>query len=152
MLAGFKFMNNRKFIKGQVPWNKGSKGVMIAWNKGLKNYNIGKKNGNWKGDKLTYSGIHMWLVRIFGKANKCEFCDLVGCKKNNKWNIEWAKLKDKKYERKRENFIMLCKLCHNRYDKTGFKQGYTSWNTGMKGYTNLGSFKKQVNNSFTTTQ
>jgi hypothetical protein len=29
--------------KGKVPWNKGTKGVMLAWNKGLKGFQKGRK-------------------------------------------------------------------------------------------------------------
>ena len=60
----------------------------------------------------VYSTIHAWLVNIYGKASKCEniVCDEV-CK-----IYDWALLKNKDYERNRENFIMLCRSCHLRYD------------------------------------
>ena len=32
--------------------------------------------------------------------------------------FHWAKLKDKEYKRKRENFIQLCASCHINYDFT----------------------------------
>jgi len=57
--------------------------------------------------------IHNWLKNNYGKANKCEFCKI----KNSK-RYEWAKLKDKEYDFKRENFIMLCCKCHRNYDMT----------------------------------
>ena len=69
---------------------------------------VGENNPNWKGNRIGYYGIHKWLSSTFGKANKCENLD---CKKLfNKF--EWAKLKSKKYERKRKNFWMLCSSCH----------------------------------------
>lgn len=71
----------------------------------------GKENQNWKGDKVGYYGIHDWLQLHFGKANKCEQCGSVK-------TIQWAKLKGKKYERKRENFWQLCARCHVFYDGT----------------------------------
>src|SRR6185436_13274773 len=68
----------------------------------------GEKGNNWKGDRITYNTLHWWLRRIYGSANKCEN---LKCKKESKWYV-WAKLKDKKYERKRENFWQLCRKCH----------------------------------------
>lgn len=82
----------------------------------------GSENQNWVGDKVGYYGIHDWLYLHFGKANKCERC---GSDKR----VQWAKLKDKKYERKRENFWQLCSRCHVVYDDTIIKGG---WNKGLK--------------------
>ena len=42
----------RESHKGQIPWNKGKKGVQVAWNKGLKGLNgtaFGENHYNWKG-------------------------------------------------------------------------------------------------------
>ena len=80
--------------------------------------------GNWKGDKVKYSGIHQWLYSKFGKASMCESLDCKG--RSNNYN--WAKLKGVKYERKRENFWQLCISCHRKYDgvkanKGSFKKG-----------------------------
>ena len=83
--------------------------------------NKGKNNPNWKGgnrhktagiDEKLYYHIHWWLLSNFGKANKCENKD---CLKKS-ISYQWAKLRHKKYEKKRENFIMLCKSCHCLYD------------------------------------
>ena len=77
---------------------------------------VGEKCRNWVDDKVGYFGIHDWLAKWYGKADMCE----------NKWCLgehdlfHWAKLEDKQYERRRENFIKLCVRCHNRYDK-GYK-------------------------------
>lgn len=73
----------------------------------------GEKNGMWKGDKVSYWGIHKWLVKQFGNANKCERKQ---CYKRN-FIYQWALRKGKNYERKRENFIQLCKSCHSIYDR-----------------------------------
>lgn len=74
----------------------------------------------WKEKDVGYSSIHSWLRRNFGKANKCEKC-------NSSNRVQWALLKDKEYERKRENFWQLCCLCHLEYDGTKVKAG---WNRG----------------------
>lgn len=63
-------------------------------------------------DRNEYVAIHAWLRYKFGPAKKCQDHNCEG--KSNR--IEWALVKGKKYERKRENFIQLCKRCHAKYD------------------------------------
>lgn len=75
-------------------------------------YMRGDKIGNWVGDKVGYDGIHSWMLSNYGKANKCES---LKCKNDSKGFV-WAKLRDKEYERKRENFKQLCYKCHFQYD------------------------------------
>ena len=72
----------------------------------------GEKAYNWK-EKVSYSGIHKWIQRNLGKADRCENLKCL----NKSQNFDWAKLEDKEYEKKRENFLMLCKSCHIIYDK-----------------------------------
>lgn len=92
------------FKKGQVPWNKGIKQTNIA----------GEKSPFWK-KEVSYGGVHKWLMREYGKANKCESskCEAEDIKKH-----EWALVRGKTYEKIRENFIQLCASCHRRYDET----------------------------------
>lgn len=110
------------FPKGYTPWNKGKKGGFWSGKKMSKEHirklslsHKGKFKGaqgnNWKGNNIGYGGIHMWLRATFGKARKCEFCNGLKAKR-----FEWALVKGKRYERKRENFIMLCPSCHRKYD------------------------------------
>lgn len=72
----------------------------------------GKKSPQWKGDNVGYFGLHYWIRNTFGKANKCENKD---CPHKSK-QFQWALLRGASYERKRENFIMLCRSCHSHYD------------------------------------
>ena len=60
-----------------------------------------------------YFAIHKWLLRHYGKADKCENTN---CEKKSKI-YQWALRKDKEYKHKKENFIMLCQNCHRNYDK-----------------------------------
>jgi len=62
--------------------------------------------------RKKYDRIHSWLRRNYGKANKCESNS---CSGKSEF-YEWAKKKGCDYKKDRNNFIMLCKLCHNRYD------------------------------------
>ena len=63
-----------------------------------------------------YNKIHRWLNKLFGKANKCENPECL----HKSTTFQWAKLKGCEYERKRENFWMLCQSCHSKYDKKKF--------------------------------
>lgn len=81
----------------------------------------GYKNPNWKGERVGVGGVHTWLKRFFKKKMICEMC---GIKHKDKIKIDWALKKGCKYERKRKNFIELCKKCHHKYDGIGFKKGH----------------------------
>lgn len=83
--------------------------------------NRGNKNPNWKGgntlpyggiEPTKYNAIHKWLRENFGAANECEGKN---CTKISKV-FQWAKVKGKTYRKLRNNFIMLCKSCHVKYD------------------------------------
>lgn len=100
-----------KFEKGHIPFNKGKVHLKEA------------NNPNWKGDEVGYTALHDWLRKNFGKANKCEICKILIAKK-----YEWALLKGKEYERKRENFWQLCSKCHTKYDD----KCPSAWNKGRK--------------------
>ena len=59
-----------------------------------------------------YYSIHHWLRKFFGKADVCENPT---CKRKS--NIyQWALLKDKEHDYKRENYWKLCLPCHKKYD------------------------------------
>ena len=66
----------------------------------------------WKGDDVGYTGIHIWLNKKFGKANKCENSN---CDKSST-HFEYALIKGKKHKRRRNHYIMLCRKCHRNYD------------------------------------
>ena len=66
----------------------------------------------WKGDNIGYNGLHTWLRTVFGWPNKCENKDCG----HKSMKYEWALIKGKRYERKRENFWQLCVSCHRLYD------------------------------------
>lgn len=62
----------------------------------------------------TYMRVHYWLWSNFGKAHKCES----GVCNSFSKRYEWALLRGKRYKKNRENFIMLCRPCHQKYDFT----------------------------------
>lgn len=121
---------------GKTPWNKGKKLPFTVWNKGTKGVvkpnsgsfksgehrstdtefkkgeNKGSNNVMWKGDKVKYAGVHMWMVANYGNPSTCDFC-----RRDNLWgrSIDWANI-DGKYTRTRETWLRLCKSCHKSYD------------------------------------
>lgn len=118
---------NRMLAK--TPWNKGKKFPQFC----------GENSPSWN-ENIGYHGLHIWLVKTFGNPLKCESCGEIGYKSiKNRWNIEWALVKGKKYERMRENFWGLCIRCHRNYDFTEehrknlskSHKGQKSWNKGM---------------------
>lgn len=62
----------------------------------------------WKGDEASYSAIHKWVNRHYEKPGKCEHCGKPKI-------IEWANVSGE-YNRKRDDWIGLCKSCHFYYD------------------------------------
>lgn len=90
----------------------------------------GSNHYMWKGDDVSYHGIHAWLRKHFGKADKCDNLSCAG--KSNRF--EWAKLKGTAHARKRENYQMLCHSCHFNYDMTA-EWGRKS-QEGLKRYRN----------------
>ena len=82
----------------------------------------GAKSYRWIGDKIGYTGIHTWLRREFGKADRCENKKCSAVSKN----FNWALRKGYRYERRRGNFIRLCRSCHLKYD---FGEDFKIWKT-----------------------
>ena len=87
------------------------------WKKKASLAKLGVLNPNYK-DNVGYKGLHDWLNKYFKKT----ICENPDCK-NRKPNVrlEWALILGRKYERKKENFISLCRSCHAKYDKINIK-------------------------------
>lgn len=73
---------------------------------------VGINARRWKGDKAGYVAVHMWVSKYWGKATHCEneVCVFESPKR-----FEWANI-SKRYQRIREDWLMLCPSCHRRYD------------------------------------
>jgi len=81
---------------------------------------MGAGNPMWRGDKVSNAGLHLWLRVNYGNPKKCEFCN-----SKNEICYDWALKSGLQYERKRENFLRLCRSCHMRYDyKNGSRAVY----------------------------
>ena len=95
---------------GQVAWNKGKKMPEMS----------GELHPNWLGDNVGYTGIHLWVKKISGKADQCDnrtsqFLDFSCNRKSN--NFHWAN-KGGEYLREISDWMKLCVSCHRRYDYT----------------------------------
>lgn len=62
-----------------------------------------------------YASIH-WYIRYHFNHEKVK-CENPKCSGRSK-NLQWALIHGKSYERKRENFMVLCGSCHVIYDLT----------------------------------
>ena len=71
---------------------------------------------HWKGDDISYSGIHKWIKKQWGIAERCDnkSCKGLGAR------FEWANISKKyikeNYTRNREDWMQLCSFCHRQYD------------------------------------
>lgn len=64
----------------------------------------GEKNANWKSENVSYSTVHKWLVRMYGKANHC-------VKGHIAKKYDWAN-KTGKYLRDINDWHQLCRSCN----------------------------------------
>lgn len=117
----YKFCSRSCGLRSHSSWNKGKKmwwkparnKGKVAWNKGLPSPFVGELNNKWKGDEVSYSGIHHWVAKWKGKPCRCEKCGRTDLEKHN---YHWAN-RDHKYRRVLDDYIRLCVHCHADYDK-----------------------------------
>ncbi len=90
--------------------NKGwFKKDFVPWNNGLKGFMAGENNSAWKGDKVGYRGLHRWVQKQLGKANKCS-----NDSHHQSTRFGWANISGK-YKRDLNDWHELCHKC-NRSD------------------------------------
>ena len=76
--------------------------------------NTGELSSQWKGDNAKYQALHGWIRRHYGSANHCEN---INCKGKSK-EYQWALKTGKKYSRNINDYIQLCRSCHQKMDMT----------------------------------
>ena|SRR3990167_6976863 len=104
-----------RFPKGTIPWNKGTKGVMKPNETSFKKGRRDEDHPEWKGDKVSYHGLHAWVARWKGKSSICEECGTTTAS-----HYEWANISGK-YKRDLSDWKRLCKKCHHRFDNISAK-------------------------------
>jgi len=82
------------------------------WNSKIGLAQKGEKNHAWVGDRVSYKGLHDWVNKNWGKPDTCEHCGSSGL---SGMYINWAS-KEGNYTRNREDWLRLCKSCHNTRD------------------------------------
>lgn len=70
----------------------------------------GDKNPIWRGNKVGYSALHMWVRKNYGTPQHCEKC---GTTENRRYH--WAN-RSGRYLRRRDDWIRLCVPCHVAFD------------------------------------
>jgi len=76
----------------------------------------GDKHNGWKGDDISYQGIHSWFRDK--KADECNFCGSIE-------RLELALIEGKEHTRDLANYHTLCVPCHRKYD------AHEPWNKGI---------------------
>ena len=72
---------------------------------------LGKKQHCWKGDNVSYRGLHSWVRRHLPQPELCQMCNKTGrLVLANKTGI---------YVREFKNWFYVCYHCHSLYDNLG---------------------------------
>ena len=71
------------------------------------------RSPQWKGEAVSYSGLHKWVALRLGRPKRCEFCGRDGLTRHE---INWAN-KSGEYKRELDDWLRLCVPCHVEYDK-----------------------------------
>jgi len=76
-----------------------------------------QNNHSWKGDDVSYKGLHKWISDNLGSAkkHKCSVCN----GKSGSETMNWSNL-DHKYNRDFSKWLPMCKKCHSEYDQNKF--------------------------------
>ena len=65
-----------------------------------------EKNGNWKGDNVSYHALHYWIKSRIDKPKACVICN-----KKNKLDLS---NKSGKYLRDLTDWWYICRSCHTK--------------------------------------
>lgn len=76
--------------------------------KNISKAKLGDKNPMWKGDNVSYTGLHLWVSSRLPKSEFCEIC-------NKKPPYDLANISGN-YLRNLTDWQWLCRSCHMRSD------------------------------------
>lgn len=77
----------------------------------------GVANPAWKGDRVSYRGLHHWIYAQRGAPTACEKCGTTEGK------FEWANI-SQEYRRDLADWMALCLSCHRNYDAQTCRRGH----------------------------
>lgn len=80
------------------------------------NLAAGPSHYAWKGEHVSYSGLHIWVGRNKVKTGICEDCRQDVGNKGPR-GTQWANISGE-YRRDLDDFRELCPLCHRRFDRS----------------------------------
>lgn len=84
--------------------------------------NIPKKyegdHHGWKGDSVSYSGIHKYIKSKLGSPMICSECEFTS---ENPYKIHWANISGE-YKRDLDDWARLCASCHKKHDLRRIKE------------------------------
>lgn len=90
---------------------KGEKNLFLTeWNR--THNKSGPEANSWKGDKVSYSGLHKWIVRELGQPSICQICKDKTLKPRQ---YHWSNM-SRQYSRDLKDWQRLCVSCHKKYD------------------------------------
>jgi Zn finger protein HypA/HybF involved in hydrogenase expression len=74
-----------------------------------------EKAKQWKGNRVSYSGLHRWLYKYKIRPDECQYCGKPNKTINNRSYLHWANISGE-YKRELNDYIALCPSCHKKYD------------------------------------
>lgn len=72
-----------------------------------------EKSYAWKGEQVSYRGLHQWIRRKKGHPGICTKC---GKQSDRPRIIQWANI-DGRYRRVLEDYVGMCCSCHKLHDR-----------------------------------
>lgn len=91
-----------RFRVGDIPFSQAHPEVMRR----------GVDHPLWRGEKVSYRGLHYWLRRKLGIPMECTKC---GKGRTGPKSIQWANI-DGGYRRVITDYIAMCASCHKLHD------------------------------------
>ena len=110
---GQRLSPKTEYKRGQMPWSSLNRDKMPQE----------EAHFQWKGENAGYVSKHKWVSKHKGKPSLCEHCGTTEAKR-----FEWANVSGE-YKRELDDYIRLCKSCHNKYDLQSkqFRGGGVRW-------------------------
>ncbi len=104
-------MTPDEIVAGRIEANARKAAAKVGANNPMHG-KTGEASPRWKGEAVSYGGLHDWLTENFGQPKCCEQCGTTD--PNDRY--EWANVSGE-YRRERTDFKRLCKKCHNDHDR-----------------------------------
>ena len=112
-MKGKKHSEETKIKMSENNWNKGKHLSEITKEK-MSLSAKGERNHQWKGDDISFKGLHNWLLANKEKIGICSDC-------GKETRTDWSS-NNHEYTRDFNEYIERCRSCHMRYDyKMGFR-------------------------------